>query len=583
MLFGTILALAAEVAPPATGPMAGGSAQGTESFRLRFWQIPDTLPGSDGITFDDGGCPSSWFAADYCGGSPDHVLDYQEAVNRVTVVGGTSQLSIALQLDAVGLFSNRYILDEELFHERDLYLSPVASPFDDALIVLEKVSLSSQGRGYSITAGDTYAAFGRGIALNLVRNTDVDVDTSLRGLKIGASTQHFELTGLTALTNPQQVALEFPNEDILVNDGHAVTGLRAAGFGLGSGDVKLSLGGHGVMYQLRNSDFDPRGLTVYNKKADARVAGANLGLNGRVFEAYVEGDGFFYGDALAETTGIDRGYALYASGTLYPGATTFLLEAKRYKDTELLSTATGSYGYEVAAGPTLEYERVITEDSSATLNSNDIWGARFRSDMSFMAGMGMFSPYVSVAAFRDNDLGGLHFNKSPETIVHPTAGFLWVNGSYDARLNLGYRADVRDDLEGQDQGADTMAHMDGEVTIPANEKLSFSLSLSGMKYGWGVNYPQQEDFLETANALSATWRNVTLVGYLESSSNPLITTTGNVSDDLYAAGELQWKPGTASTVKVFYGAYRAGIHCAGGQCRYLPGFNGVKVSLDTAF
>ena len=33
--------------------------------------------------------------------------------------------------------------------------------------------------------GDTYASFGRGIALNLVKNTNIDIDTSLRGAKVG--------------------------------------------------------------------------------------------------------------------------------------------------------------------------------------------------------------------------------------------------------------------------------------------------------------------------------------------------------------------------------------------------------------
>jgi hypothetical protein len=105
-----------------------------------------------------------------------------------------------------------------------------------------------------------------------------------------------------------------------------------------------------------------------------------------------------------------------------------------------------------------------------------------------------------------------------------------------------------------------------------------------MQYQWGVNVPQQEDFFESANAISMhIGTPLTLVGYFESSSNPLITSTGNLGDDLYGAAEIQWKPGSATTLKVFYGAYRAGIHCAGGQCRYLPGFNGAKLSFDTVF
>jgi hypothetical protein len=412
----------------------------------------------------------------------------------------------------------------------------------------------------------------------------VDVDTSLRGAKAVANWGQWELTGLTALTNPQTVALEFPNEDILVDDNHAVSGLRIARYQLSLGPLTGSLGAHGVLYQLRDTGLEPHSLAVYNDEADARVAGANFGMYGRTFEIYLEGDGFFYGDSLKESTGIAQGYAAYGSATVFPGTTTFLLEAKRYLNTEQLNLATGSYSYELAAGPSLEYERVITEDSSAAVNSNDIWGARARVDFSFAPAGGLFSPYLSLAGFRDNDLAGIHFNRSPESIVHPMGGFLWVKDAWDARLNAGFRADLRDPLSGVDQGADTMVHLDGEITIPVASRLSVSLAVAGMQYQWGVNVPQQEDFFESANAISMhIGTPLTLVGYFESSSNPLITSTGNLGDDLYGAAEIQWKPGSATTLKVFYGAYRAGIHCAGGQCRYLPGFNGAKLSFDTVF
>ena len=62
-----------------------------------------------------------------------------------------------------------------------------------------------------------------------------------------------------------------------------------------------------------------------------------------------------------------------------------------------------------------------------------------------------------------------------------------------------------------------------------------------------------------------------------------MASTGNLGEDLYGAVELQWKPQPATTLKAFYGAYRAGIRCAGGQCRQLPGFNGAKVALTTTF
>jgi NADH-quinone oxidoreductase subunit L len=39
----------------------------------------------------------------------------------------------------------------------------------------------------------------------------------------------------------------------------------------------------------------------------------------------------------------------------------------------------------------------------------------------------------------------------------------------------------------------------------------------------------------------------------------------------------------ALTIKAFYGAYKSGIRCSGGQCRVLPGFEGARVSLVASF
>ena len=88
----------------------------------------------------------------------------------------------------------------------------------------------------------------------------------------------------------------------------------------------------------------------------------------------------------------------------YLGPTTWQLEGKRYKNAERVNTPVAGELYEVAVGPTLEYERAITEDSSATLNSQDVWGSRLRVD--WTAVPAQVVPYVSAAVFRDVDVEG---------------------------------------------------------------------------------------------------------------------------------------------------------------------------------
>jgi hypothetical protein len=113
-----------------------------------------------------------------------------------------------------------------------------------------------------------------------------------------------------------------------------------------------------------------------------------------------------------------------------------------------------------------------------------------------------------------------------------------------------------------------------------------------MRYQWGVNPQQQTDFTDFSNTLAlkvgAPWA---FLIYTDYSDNPLIQSTGNLEgtlfgdagEFLYGAAEVQWMPNSSTTLKAFYGAYRAGIRCAGGQCRQLPGFEGAKMSLTTTF
>ena len=71
--------------------------------------------------------------------------------------------------------------------------------------------------------------------------------------------------------------------------------------------------------------------------------------------------------------------------------------------------------------------------------------------------------------------------------------------------------------------------------------------------------------------------------YQDWTDNPLIRSEGNLAENLYGALELTYKPRPGSQVKAFYGAYKAGIRCAGGQCRSLPGYEGARVSWQTVF
>lgn len=576
MLLLLAAALAAEPVTEDVGALAGASLVGTEDFRFRYWQMPERLPG-----FED-----------------QPVLDYAETVNRLDLAASNGGLTLGLRADAVALWGNRYFLDDVEVQEWPLVGDGMHSPWDNAWVGLEKVYLQVRRGPVQVDVGDTYASLGRGFALNLVKNTDIDVDTSLRGVKAVAKAGDWDVTALSGVTNPQQVALENPNRALRPDFAHAVTAARVDRYGLG----RFNLGAHGALFQFQRERLDPYdALGAYGGPLDAAVVGASaeaIGLGG--VDWYLEGDWFDY---VAEDIPAASGWAGYLSAAAYPGRSSVLVEAKRTKDTEHLNTFTGPYAYEMVTGPTLEYDRVITEDSAAAVNSNDLWGGRVRVDVNFnrTAEDGepvTLIPYLSAAVFRDEDEGGLHFNRTPETIGHALAGLQWFHGELHVLLNAGARVDQRDPgADGADWGADRMEHADLALSVPIAGEVSVELAPSVLAFQWGRNTDpgqealQQEDYLDFANALAVKvghpW---VFVLYTDYSTNPLIDSTGNLArlglvddEDWYGGLEAQWKPNSATTLKAFYGAYRAGIRCAGGQCRSLPGFEGAKLSLTTTF
>lgn len=557
----------AEPAPAASSAPVGilSGLHGTEELRVRYWHVPEKLP-----NFED-----------------RDILDYLEVVNRLDLQGGSDRVSVGARIDAVGLFANQYILDDVLYDERELLGPGLESPFDSAYVDVEKMYASWRSPAVTLSVGDGYLSFGRGMALNLVKNTDIDVDTSVRGLTGALRLGDWDVTLASGLTNPQQVALENPNLSMQPDVGHAITGLRVDRYGLGP----VNLAAHGVMAQYaRAAEGTIDGWGVYGQAVDAWVGGGSveaLGVGG--LDLFAEADVYAY---QAEEIPAELGHAIYASAAAYPGNTSILVELRRSRDTEWLN-AFGD-GWEIASGPTLEYERVVTEDSAAAVNSNDITGGRARVDLRLgnPENAVTFVPYASMAVFRDEDLGGLHFNRTPETILHPIAGLQYIRHELHLIANVGHRTDLRDaTADGASLGADTLFHADVDFAVPLAGPVSLELTPALLMFQWGENAQQQHDFTDFSNAVAvkvgAPWA---FILYTDYSDNPLIRSTGNLQplfgdagESLYGALEVQWMPTSATTLKAFYGAYRAGIRCAGGQCRNLPGFEGAKLSLTSAF
>ena len=519
-----------------------------------------------------------WWTSDQrLAGFPDRaVFNYVEQVDRLTLFANRDAHSLWLQVDQVALLANRYYLDDELVIERELKSPQLWSPMPgDSYANLEKIAYAYDTKPLSVTIGDAYASFGRGLVLDLDRNVDIDIDSSIQGAKAVWRPGAWDVTAVVGLLNRQQVFQDNPNTGLRPDLRHAVGGVRAERFGLGPANV----GVHGVVWDFVDvPGWD--GVSTLGQP-DAVVGGATVDLAGVLgLDTFVEADAYAYPTGTLFGGGESQpGYAIYASSTAYPGRTVWLFEAKRYKNSERINSVVAPELYKVAVGPTLEYERVVTEDSAAALGSNDIYGGRVRVDWAAIPVR--LVPNVALGVYRDLDTTGLHFNTVPETIIHPVVGVEAVGDHVSLLANAGIRVDDRD---GTEFGADRQIHADVDFKFPLPGDFHADVAIGAERYEWGVNPFQQDDYFETETAFALQkGSDVALIAYFDYTSNPLVDSVGNLGEPYYGALELQVKPTSSLTVKAFYGAYKAGIRCSGGQCRLLPGFEGARVTVTGAF
>ena len=356
------------------------------------------------------------------------------------------------------------------------------SPLPNSFVRLEKVNLTKNFTDSKIEIGDMGGAFGRGIALNIRSNKIVDIDTSLRGVKYTGNFGQAEVTALSGLSNRQQVSRDNPNLGLYQDVPHLINGAQVMLYGVGS----ATLGFHGVTATFGDSALrNESGILRLEEPIDATIVGMDAELYGLAgLDWYFEGNVFqYYDDALSEGGEHEMGYTGYVSASAYPGILVVLLEGKISKDSERINLYTSIDNWEVATPPSLEYERMITEDSSATVNLNDVIGGRIRVDVPIKPSV--LTPYVAVSAFHDKDLEGLHFNIVPETIVHPIAGVQYTENEVVVLMNMGYRIDDRNSVpeldNGVDQGQDRLMHFDGEIGFPLFGHEAMELNTSNVE------------------------------------------------------------------------------------------------------
>jgi hypothetical protein len=556
-------------------------------------------------------------------------FQFHEFVSRTRAEFKINRFTVGAQMDWVALTPN---CSQEAFRDRFEESFPdtgCVSPNpllgtgdwgvlaqDHFLFQMEKMWLSYRGKNAQFEVGDFYAAFGRGLVLNMLRKPEIDIDNSIRGARFDVLTKRFDMTLLGGITNPQEVSMELRNLQVSKTDFRALAGARflfrpAKGF---------EIGAHGVGYDLEAADKSGSvgGLVAANGLADGAL------------DLFMEGDAFLYGDGGedVESALAGAGYGLYGTLTAFAGPVTLLVEGKRYKNA---FGYVGDEGFPITRmiqpgpvvplqynlPPTLEHELSVTPDVNKAIQSLDITGWRAQADLWLL-----MSDTTLTVAFGNSFEAQPHpgFSEQREITIHPSFELRQpIRLSDNAELSLvgdvGYRHDfpwrfgpndVPDRIAARDGWQDEFLSNVGLLHYRADVGLTVG------KHSWelvstyrrqhrslpseicwqrnGAEHCDKDDgWIAMENSLSYTLMgkytvavNVDFTDDVRVQSLAARGARGNLFYDrefrssAYIGGTVILKPASWIEVNVFGGSQKAGIVCTGGACRTVPAFTGLK-------
>ncbi|MBJ93623.1 MAG: hypothetical protein CMP23_04025 [Rickettsiales bacterium] len=543
---------------------------------------------------------------------------FHELVNRTTATVRMQYLSLGVQLDTLASWPGCSDTSfQEAWSERHGD-SPCSSPnlilgsgWDDpiteqALFRLEKLYLRYAKGGLEVQFGDFYASIGRGIVLSMVKKPEVDQDNSLRGARFDITGRRGGLTLLGGFTNPQEISMELRNQGIDKLDQALIGGLSL----LARPGNNLALSTHGVGYDLLGTPSYSLGGT------------AELSDIGGVLDLFFEGNGFFYGQEDGSEEDPVRGHAAYFAGTVYAEAVTLLIEAKSYRNSQLLVQPGPVVPLQYNNPPSLEHEPTITEDINGSVQSGNIHGLRIQPELFFPeTGTTLTGSMAASVDFEPHP----PFSLQHELSIHP-----WIAidqplhlGKADLHLlaDFGYRHDfpLRSDKEPGISNAESQSRAEQYLSHTGMLHYAVDLSVTFGKHSFelvsryrrhavtlendvcwdrnGSEHCDRDDgWISTENAISYTLMGkYTIALLLDHTDDPIVQSLANNGAignlhfnkewrrSTYIGAELILKPSSMLEIYVFGGSQKAGIVCTGGACRTVPAFTGVKTRVSVSF
>lgn len=441
------------------------------------------------------------------------------------------------------------------------------------LRVPERASLLWEPGDVTVELGDSYAVFGRGLALSFRKVDLLGIDTTLRGGHVRYARGRLGFTVLGGLANPQNLD---PIQLTVADDPTDVVAGLSSTFRLGP-DEELEVGVHGARVWFEPGEGGVRDVTatVFGWRASSPAL-----LDGQLV-LYGEADGMVRDDANRSLSdGRFWGRAIYASAQLALDRLSILVEWKDYRD--FLLAPTNSLADEpwrvYSAAPTLDRD---TERFRGVHNSR---GAAVEVGYAFLPGPWSASVHGTVYGHEDEDRRTDPWDGILTAHVYGT-----VRRAIDAidGDELGWAVELTGGVRRETYLTDPefpeelrRGDLDWRVY---HVELDASVALGDHAIELSVEHRAEKrmlfdyvEYIRGGVSLTYSWAGVLSLGPIlrwDTEKEGLGLST------FFPGGEVKWEFLDGSHLRVFGGRTPGGRICSGGVCRDVPPFQGALAEL----
>jgi hypothetical protein len=424
-------------------------------------------------------------------------------------------LDVSCQQDAFA-----FGLRHEINQPPDPFIYPADSLVEQEAITFKYVEIYHEN--LTLTVGNYYAMFGRGMTLRTYENRNLRVDNNLEGVKANYYADNFEVTALGG-----RMRDKYNRRDDRL-------------YGI-DGEVRpwdgISFGGSFLRSQRADEDF-----------TDMRAIRADINLED--FSLYAEA---------AKPSRVED-WSLYVAASYFFDRFSLLAEYKDYNRLGFYNR----YGTEYNAPPALtrEHSYTLLNRHPHALNTNDEVGYQLEGTAEITDELSLLLNYSYTETHDKQRLFEEYFGK---------LNFLGID-DWHFEGGLGWNFDFTTRTE------NITPLLMGEYTWGGVNEIHAEIQHQHITSTYDKS--EYDDELFVLEYTRSPFLGLALVAEI---SNRDQLPAYQDEDNSWIYGEITYTFLGNQQISVLYGKRQAGFVCAGGVCRYEPEFNGVEVKFISRF